>query len=133
MDLVELQSVHQGSSAVKALTEDHVGQVRLRYEAFFGQTRGLLDGSWAWEDTTAGYVLLNSLTQREEVSGIARFLIEDFAEPRLMSNSSLRRAYARPNSSRSKAATSSSTATSPTSRFDSARAAGKGAAWSSDA
>jgi hypothetical protein len=79
MDLVDLQTVHQGSSPVKALTEEHVGQVRLRYEAFFGQCHGLLDGSWAWEDATAGYVLLSSLTQKEEVAGIARFLMEDFA------------------------------------------------------
>jgi len=50
----------------------------LRYEAFFGQVRGQLDGDWAWEDTTAGYVLLDSLTLAEEVGGLARFLFEDF-------------------------------------------------------
>ncbi|HVA19397.1 MAG TPA: NAD(P)-dependent oxidoreductase [Solirubrobacteraceae bacterium] len=50
----------------------------MRYEAFFGQVRGQLDGDWAWEDTTAGYVLLDSLTLAEEVGGLARFLFEDF-------------------------------------------------------
>jgi hypothetical protein len=53
--------------------------VRLRYEAFFGQVRGQLDGTWAWEDTNAGYILLDSLTLAEEVGGLARFLFEDFA------------------------------------------------------
>jgi conjugal transfer pilus assembly protein TraD len=78
MDHALLTSAHPGSSAVAALTAAQVGQVRLRYEAFFGQVRGQLDGSWAWEDTTAGYVLLDSLTLSEEVGGLARFLFEDF-------------------------------------------------------
>ncbi len=56
-----------------------VAQVRLRYEAFFGQTHGALDGDWAWEDTQAAYLLLDTLALREEASGLARFLFEDFA------------------------------------------------------
>ena len=74
-----LAAAHKGSSAVAALTPAQVGQVRLRYEAFFGQTRGALDGTWAWEDTNAAYLLLDSLALREETSGLARFLFEDFA------------------------------------------------------
>jgi hypothetical protein len=79
MDHALLTIAHPGSSAVAALTAAQVGQVRLRYEAFFGQVRGQLDGDWAWEDTNAGYVLLDSLTLAEEVGGLARFLFEDFA------------------------------------------------------
>jgi Bacterial protein of unknown function (DUF853) len=78
MDHAVLTTAHPGSSAVAALTAAQVGQVRLRYEAFFGQVRGQLDGKWSWEDTTAGYVLLDSLTLSEEVGGLARFLFEDF-------------------------------------------------------
>ena len=78
MQLPLLVNAHPGSTAVAALTETQVAQVRLRYEAFFGQTRGALDGSWAWEDTNAGYVLLDSLTLAEEVGGLARFLFSDF-------------------------------------------------------
>ena len=78
MDHRLLAAADPGSSAVRALTAAQVGQVRLRYEAFFGQVRGQLDGVWAWEDTTAGYVLLDSLTLSEEVGGLARFLFEDF-------------------------------------------------------
>jgi Bacterial protein of unknown function (DUF853) len=79
LNLDELARVHDGSSALAALTRQQVQQVRLRYEAFFGQTRGALDGEWAWEDTDAGYLLLDSLALREETTGLARFLFEDFA------------------------------------------------------
>jgi len=74
-----LAATHKGSSAVAALKAEQVAQVRLRYEAFFGQTRGALDGAWAWEDTKAAYLLLDSLALREETAGLARFLFEDFA------------------------------------------------------
>jgi hypothetical protein len=79
MDLHKLSDAHPNSSAAGALTPGQVSQVRLRYEAFFGQTRGALDGAWAWEDTPAAYLLLDSLALREETSGLARFLFEDFA------------------------------------------------------
>lgn len=79
MDLPVLQAAHAGSSAVGTVTKDQVRQVRLRYQAFFGQTRGALDGGWAWEDTNAAYLLLDTLTLREEANGLARFLFEDFA------------------------------------------------------
>jgi hypothetical protein len=78
MDLALLGAVYPASSAVAALTAAQVAQVRLRYEAFFGQIRGQLDGTWAWEDASAGYVLLDSMTLAEEVGGLARFLFEDF-------------------------------------------------------
>lgn len=79
MDHALLAKAHPGSSAVAALKAAQVAQVRLRYEAFFGQTRGALDGGWAWEDTQAAYLLLDSLALKEEASGLARFLFEDFA------------------------------------------------------
>jgi helicase HerA-like protein len=78
MDHARLASAHRGSSAVGALTAAQVGQVRLRYEAFFGQIRGQLDGGWAWEDTSAAYLLLDSMALSEEVGGLSRFLFEDF-------------------------------------------------------
>lgn len=79
MDADALGKAHPGSSALAALTAQQVRQVRLRYEAFFGQTRGALDGTWAWEDTNAAYLLLDSLALREETAGLARMLFEDFA------------------------------------------------------
>jgi len=79
MDADNLAKAHRGSSALAALTVQQIRQVRLRYEAFFGQTRGALDGTWAWEDTNAAYLLLDSLALREETAGLARMLFEDFA------------------------------------------------------
>jgi hypothetical protein len=79
MEITGLRTAYAGASAVDALTADQVRQVRLRYEAFFGQTRGALDGTWAWEDAQAAYLLLDSLALREEAGGLARFLFEDFA------------------------------------------------------
>jgi hypothetical protein len=79
MDADALAKAHQGSTALAALTAQQIKQVRLRYEAFFGQTRGTLDGGWAWEDTGAAYLLLDSLALREETAGVARMLFEDFA------------------------------------------------------
>jgi len=79
MDADALAKAHPGSSALAALTAQQIKQVRLRYEAFFGQTRGALDGDWAWEDTSAAYLLLDSLALREETTGLARMIFEDFA------------------------------------------------------
>ena len=78
LDYDALKLAHSQSSAVDALTPPQVAQVRLRYEAFFGQLRDQLDGSWSWEDTNAGYLLLDTITLPEEVAGLSRFLFEDF-------------------------------------------------------
>ncbi len=80
IDLQALELAHPGSTAVEALAAGQVAQVRLRYEAFFGQLRSQLDGSWGWEDTTAGYILLDAMTLPEEVAGLSRFLFEDFMQ-----------------------------------------------------
>ncbi len=79
LDLDALRAAHPHSSAAAAVSGKDVAQVRLRYEAFFGQTRGVIDGRWAWEDANAAYLLLDSLTLREETAGLARLLFEDFA------------------------------------------------------
>jgi conjugal transfer pilus assembly protein TraD len=79
LELAQLEQAHPRSSAVAALTREQVRQVRLRYEAFFGQSRGSLDGDWAWEDTQAAYLLLDTLALKEETAGLSRLLLEDFA------------------------------------------------------
>lgn len=79
LDQEALQAAHPDSTALAALTKEQIRQVRLRYEAFFGQTRGTLDGTWAWEDTSAAYLLLDSLALKEETAGLSRLLFEDFA------------------------------------------------------
>jgi hypothetical protein len=79
LDRDVLVAAHQDGSALQALSAQQVHQVRLRYEAFFGQARGSLDGGWAWEQAPAAYLLLDTLKLREETAGVARFLFEDFA------------------------------------------------------
>ena len=79
MDLTGLRAAH-GPGWARGLREDLVSQARLRYQAFFTQTRGALDGAWGWEDTRAAYVLLDTLALKDEASGLARFLLEDFAQ-----------------------------------------------------
>jgi hypothetical protein len=79
LELSELRRVHDGAGAVGTLSADQVRQVRLRYESFFGQAGGALDGDWAWEDADSAYLLLDSLALREETGGLARLLFEDFA------------------------------------------------------
>lgn len=80
LSLQELKRAHGDNRALMGLKSSQVDQVRLRYEAVFGETRGALDGKWAWEDTDTAYVLLDSLKLREETTGLARFLFEDFAQ-----------------------------------------------------
>jgi hypothetical protein len=82
LDLQELKRAHGEARALtlRSLKGSQVDQVRLRYEAVFGETRGALDGKWAWEDTNAAYVLLESLKLNEETANIARFVFEDFAQ-----------------------------------------------------
>lgn len=79
LDLEQLKLAHPRSRAVASLAEQQVRQVRLRYEAFLSQARGGLDGDWAWEDTGAAYLLLDTLALKEETVGLARLLFEDFA------------------------------------------------------
>lgn len=79
MDLDALRAAHPTAGALKALGAEQVKGVRLRYEAFFGQADDALDGQWAWEDAQAAYLLLDSLTLREETSALARYLLEDFS------------------------------------------------------
>jgi hypothetical protein len=79
MDLQALRNAHGHRPELVALSAQQVGQVQLRYAAFFGVTRGALDGRWAWEETDAAYLMLDSLSLREETACLARFLLEDFA------------------------------------------------------
>jgi Helicase HerA-like C-terminal/Type IV secretion-system coupling protein DNA-binding domain len=79
MDLTGLRRAHRADEALAALKPEQVSQVRLRYAAFFGQTRGALDGDWAWDEHSCAYLLLDSLALRDETRGLTRYLLEDFA------------------------------------------------------
>ncbi|HWW67501.1 MAG TPA: hypothetical protein VNY83_05910, partial [Solirubrobacterales bacterium] len=79
LDYELLLNAHGPSSAVLSLPRDKVSQVRLRYQAFFGQLGCALDGDWSWEDADAAYLLLDSVALGEDTAGAASLLFADFA------------------------------------------------------
>lgn len=79
LDYETLLNAHGPSSGVLSLPRDKVSQVRLRYQAFFGQLGAALDGSWSWEDAEAAYFLLDSVALGEDTAGAACLLFADFA------------------------------------------------------
>ncbi len=50
-----------------------------RYRAFAAAAAGGLDGTWAYEDTRASYVLLDGVALGDDAPRLARYLVEDFA------------------------------------------------------
>ncbi len=79
LDYGRLLDAHGPTSAVLSLPRDKVGQVRLRYQAFFGQLGAALDGNWSFEDADAAYFLLDSVALGEDSAGAASLLFADFA------------------------------------------------------
>lgn len=79
LDYEMLLNAHGPSSTVLSLPRDKVSQVRLRYEAFFGQLGCSLDGEWSWEDTDTAYLLLDSVALGEDCRGAACLFFADFA------------------------------------------------------
>jgi hypothetical protein len=66
-------------AALAALSPREVAGVLTRYDGFFAALDGRLDGSWAYEDVDAAYLLLDGLALREEAASLGRYLLEDFA------------------------------------------------------
>ena len=79
LDYELLLNAHGPTTAVLSLPRDKISQVRLRYEAFFGQLGSLLDGDWSFEDADAAYFLLDSVALGEDTAGAASLLFADFA------------------------------------------------------
>ena len=79
LDFAEILKAHGSCSAALALSSEKVAQVRMRYEAFFGQLGSALDGDWSWEDTDAAYFLLDSVALGEDTAGAASLLFSDFS------------------------------------------------------
>ena len=48
------------------------------YRAFFAKLHGKLDGTWAYDDCDAAYILLDGLALPEIVNGLGRYLLADF-------------------------------------------------------
>lgn len=69
--LIKTSAVEQRREAMGTL---------LRYRAFFDSFRGKLDGSWAFEDKRAAYVLLEGAAQPKEAGRLAAYLFESFRQ-----------------------------------------------------
>jgi len=50
-----------------------------RYRSFFSALNGKLDGSWAFEDVEAAYILLEGTALKDEAGSLGRYYLEDFA------------------------------------------------------
>ncbi len=79
-ELLKLYKNKPEAGDVKALNEEAAQGVYLRYRAFFSTLGGKLDGSWAFEDVEAAYLLLDGLALKTEANSLGRFLLEEFAQ-----------------------------------------------------
>jgi hypothetical protein len=83
LDLAALQRAYASNPQlpeVLAYTARQIAEVRARYSGFFGAIHGRLDAGWAFEDTDAGYLLLDGLRLKHEATRLARFFVEDFTQ-----------------------------------------------------
>jgi len=64
---------------IEELADRDIAGVANRYRAFFASLGGGLDGGWAFEDTSACYLLLEGLALKAEAARLGRFFLEDFA------------------------------------------------------
>ena len=78
--LLDLWAGQRRAESIAGFRPEHIDACRQRYQAFFDATCGQLDGNFCFEQTDAGYLLLNELLYGEETTKLARFLIEDFKQ-----------------------------------------------------
>jgi hypothetical protein len=50
-----------------------------RYRSFMAALDGQLDGSWAFEDVDAAYLLLEGTSLKDEAASLGRYFLEDFS------------------------------------------------------
>lgn len=84
LNLATLSELYDGSDnrradTLKTLTETDLNGVYKRYFGFFDAIGRKLDGSWSFETSDAGYILLDGLALKEEARSLGRYLVEDFA------------------------------------------------------
>jgi hypothetical protein len=74
-----LEAVAENTTPLKGVNRDTREGTLSRYRRFAASARGGLDGTWAFEDTRASYLLLDGLVLGKDAPRLARFFIEDFA------------------------------------------------------
>jgi hypothetical protein len=60
--------------------QPHIDGVQLVFAGFFRGIAGGLDGSWAFEDTDACYIGVDSVVHKEEAALLGRYLLDDAAD-----------------------------------------------------
>ena len=82
LNAAELIARYKGrpeANEVHGIKNDLIFSTYNRYRAFFRALEGGLDGTWAFEDVQAGYVMLKGLELKDQTTSIGRFIMEDFA------------------------------------------------------
>jgi hypothetical protein len=74
-----LEAVAGGQVELKGIDRKTRQGTLSRYRRFAATAAGTLDGTWAFEDARASYVLLDGLTLGKDAPRLARYLVEDFA------------------------------------------------------
>jgi hypothetical protein len=65
-------------ATIPGIATHDLGGVQNRYHAFFDALDGQLDGSWSFDSVSAGYILLDGTSLKEEAASLGRYLVEDF-------------------------------------------------------
>jgi hypothetical protein len=69
----------QAQREIEALSP-HIAGVQLIFSGFFRGVAGGLDGTWAFEDTDACYIGIDSVANKEEAALMGRYLLDDAAD-----------------------------------------------------
>jgi hypothetical protein len=77
--IAALEAIAVGQAEVKGVNRETREGTLSRYRRFAATAAGTLDGSWAFEDARASYLLLDGVTLGKDAPRLARFLVEDFA------------------------------------------------------
>jgi hypothetical protein len=79
---VSLMNAYRGREEAKDVAgiEQNAGQTTHgRYRSFMSALEGSLDGSWAFEDVDAAYLLLEGTALKDEAASLGRYFLEDFS------------------------------------------------------
>jgi hypothetical protein len=77
--ITALEAIATGQTEIKGVNRETREGTLSRYRRFAATAAATLDGTWAFEDSRASYLLLDGVTLGKDAPRLARFLVEDFA------------------------------------------------------
>lgn len=83
LELYILRKLYAGTiegAQLRRFSYEQIHGTFLRYRAFFGVIKTLLDGMWSFDDVDAAYLLLDGLGLKHQTASLGRFLIESFEQ-----------------------------------------------------